>query len=130
MWFTVYKKNDNENVLYDMTYWGTIEEAKNYVLRKYGEEYYCTPDLEYDPVKDFDYEAFDNWCGAPSKEQLMNAEMDSQYERRLLEEAKHNKATKCVDCGVQVTYTTRPFKRCVECKRKFERERVHRARKK
>jgi len=128
MWFAIYEKSDNEAILCEMIERFTIVQAKKYMENEYGEEYHCVPAPGYDPLKEFDYEWLDlgfERDGEPSEEQRKSAETDSQYKQRRV-----RMATKCVDCGVQVPYTTRPHKRCVECKRKFERARVHRARSK
>jgi len=128
MWFAIYEKSDNEAILCEMIERFTIVQAKKYVENEYGDGYHCVPAPGYDPLKEFDYEGLDfgfERDGEPSKKQLTNAEDDSQYEQRRL-----RMATKCVDCGVQVPYKTRPYRRCVECKRKFERERKRLARSK
>ncbi len=111
----------------------SVEKVHEIARRKYGINYreYIIK-IELGPPEEFDYAVHwateDDYFGAPSREQISNAETDAQYEHREREQKIHDRATKCEDCGVPVSYKTRPFKRCAECKRKFEKERVHRAR--
>ena len=107
MWFAVFRRTENEDIFYNMINYWTLEEAKEYVVSKYGEEYYCKPDFEYDPSKDFSEESYDDWRGAPEDNLHLG---DIETER--VDELIHGFEYECQICG-QVLRTHE--KNCSKC---------------
>ncbi len=111
----------------------TIEEVKEIAFRNYG-KYYSVDQIKIElaPPEEFDYEVYwamdDDYVGSPTIEQERNAKYDLDAMERISKSPEKKKISKCHDCGKEIEYNTKPFKRCSECKRKFERERVRRAR--
>jgi len=74
-------------------------------------------------------ESFDTWMSVPTEEQLSSAHFDEHYKETIKMQSENRKrVSHCIDCSKLVPYKTKPFKRCPECKKRFERERVRAAR--